>query len=132
MRVDTRPNNNPRPTVRYDADGDLHDYRDTTAFQCYAKLVLRVLMKAKEPLSIRAIHEALGDSAERRYTADVLENPSIEQIPGYIDRYQMRTRFVKELRHVNITQKQDGSNTAGITISPKDATTPYVQDGYGK
>ena len=102
---------------------DADDYRDTDAYKEYAKLVFRVLLQTTEPLTIRAIHEQLGDAANKRYTADALDNPAVEQIISYVDRYAIRTNFVKDLRH-----RTTWNGKVGIEINPENTSklTPFA------
>jgi hypothetical protein len=76
-----------KPVREVDPD-DHADYRESKEFIAYQVRVVRVLSKAKHPIPVRRIHEALGEHKIERWTMDVLEVTNfVMRIPGYIDLY---------------------------------------------
>ncbi len=69
---------------------DAPSYFTTRAFRDYRKAVEEVIHAAGRALSLRQIHEALGDRMHRAWTLDALEQSRVvERIPGALfDRFR--------------------------------------------
>jgi hypothetical protein len=81
---------------------DAPDYRDSVEFATYAAEIITVLQGGPGPMTTRQIHEALGEKANRNWTAEALDWADyILVIPGFIDRYayepNVQVRAVKDL-----------------------------------
>ena len=66
------------------------DFRDSPAFKDYQRKIKAILIAAKRPMSIRDIHNALGDNALIRWTADALEGLGLEEVGVLPTRYVFR------------------------------------------
>lgn len=64
------------------------DYRYSTNFKMYTQLIENCLKKAKRPMNIRQIHEALGVFVQPRWTMDAIEmSNNIITFLGYVNHY---------------------------------------------
>jgi hypothetical protein len=75
-------------TPNMDQDLSKPSFYERPDFHAYRARVEKVVLAAKEPVTTRYIHLALGDMAEPKWTLDSLETSTeIERIPGVVDKF---------------------------------------------
>lgn len=84
-----------------DAEFTSPAFHDTREFARYAVRVLNVIRDAGRPVTIREIHEALGEHANKRWTIDALEwiADSVDTIGILPTRYAYRSAKRSETAH---------------------------------